>query len=220
MSPDAPDSQFDSRAIVDRLVRRAFDPALVPLDFRPTGRHLTWARDVGELRHIFGVNRRTTSFWTQWGLSSRPAAKILWGDLDERELGFNVVAGDLVDLIGPTRAAGWTIDATTTDEEIEEVCMALKVDLPRAAAVLEPYRTRRALWRELVEDDNRSDRLKFLMPNKEPFRLAAAAALAVSLGDPQAPDMVERAVRALKPFRYKLYREQIVRLESALQGTS
>jgi hypothetical protein len=197
------------------VIKDGIEAALMPAGFVPTGKPLTWGRSAGELTHLVGIHRMITSHSVQWSVGCRPAAWLLWGDGDPRDVGYCVVAGSLNKIVRSSHGNGWTMNDTSTPEDAATIAAWLKSDLEIVAKHLDAFRTRRGLWTYLLQNRDAIDRRDFSEPVLLPFKLAAAAALALAGGDLEGCELVEEAEFALRGFRDKLHRDQVSRLRAA-----
>jgi hypothetical protein len=198
-----------------KIVKEGIEAALLPAGFVPTGKPLTWGRSARELTHLVGVHRRATTYSVQWSVGCPPATWLLWGDGDPRDIGYCVMAGTPSDIVRPSHGDGWTLDDTSTPAGVANIALGLKSDLDAVAKRLESFTTRRVLWTYLLQNRNPVDHRDFLIPAKLPFKLAAAAALALAGGDVEGCDLADDAALALRGFKDKLHREQAGRLRAA-----
>jgi hypothetical protein len=197
------------------VIKDGIEAALLPAGFVSTGKPLTWGRSAGELTHLIGVHSRTSSYSLQWSLGCPPAAWLLWGDGDPRDVSYCVMAGTPSDMVHPSHGDGWILSDTSTSEDAVTIAAGLKSDLAIVVKRLEAFSTRRQVWTYLLENRDPVDDRDFLVPAQLPFKLATAAALALAGGDLEGCDLAAEAELALRRFKDKLHREQVNRLRTA-----
>lgn len=151
----------------------------------------------------------------QWSVGCPPAAWLLWGDGDARDVSYCVVAGTLGDIVRPSHRDGWKLDDTSTEEDATTIAAGLKSDLERVTKRLEEFTTRRDLWTYLIQNRDPVDHRDFAQPALLSFKLAAAAALALAGGDLEGCDLFTEAESALRRHKDKGHRDQIGRLRAA-----
>jgi hypothetical protein len=202
------------------IIADGIEAALLPAGFAPTGRRWTWARPAKELTHLIGVLTKVASrsYTVQWSIGCPPAAAILWGEGDARDISFNVMAGLPSGIVRGALGDGWTLSGSTTPNEALEIAAAAKADLRVVAARLYRLQTRRELWNYLLENREPVDRRDFLFPAMLPFKLVTAAALALAGYDREGCDLLPEVMNAWSKVRDRPTRERLARLEAAAKS--
>jgi hypothetical protein len=185
----------------------------VPLGYSRTGRVWTWARPAGELTHLIGILRTGTSYTLQWSVGCPPAARLLWGEGDERDLSFNVMAGV------PSRAApgavnGWALDKLTADKDLLEMGASVKESLLKVCSWLDNFQTRRGLWTYLLENRDPWDHREFTFPANLGFKFATATALALVGGDHEGCELLADVQATHRPWRDRMAQRRLERIEA------
>lgn len=193
--------------------KNGIEAALFPLGFRATGRSLTWSREYGELKHLIGVHRKGDSYTIQWSIGNDAAAKLMWGEGDPRDISFNVMAGVPSSVSKPRLGNGWALGDVESEGQAVDIAAALKADLTDVAKWQERFRTRRDVWTYLLENRDYVDHRDFVFPAILPFKLAIAAALALSAGDRDGCLLMPDVRHALMGFRDKDSKQRLQRLE-------
>ena len=159
---------------------------------------------------MIGVLNRYSSHHVQWALSSKRAVWLLWGNMDPRDIGCNVVAG----LVKPS-GASWRLEQDTSSEQVDRIAGALKSDLPGSAAFMDRFRTRHSLWTHLLASQGSAAERDFQAPWNGPLYIATVAALAIDAQDPEACLLTDQALELMSKFKGRDWRERASRLQAA-----
>ncbi|HEX2682110.1 MAG TPA: hypothetical protein VHQ03_12560 [Candidatus Dormibacteraeota bacterium] len=196
------------------IIAAGIESSVTPLGFRATGRRWTWARPNNELTHLVGVLSKGSSYSLQWSVGCPAAAQILWGQGDARDIAYNLMAGVPSGVV-PGAINGWSLEESTTNTQVQEIVDSLGSSLVELSHWLTQFGTRRALWTYLIANRNPVDNREFVFPAILPFKMAAAAALALAGGDREGCELLADVRLTNHGFRDKLAKGRLTRIEAA-----